>query len=77
MQQRRLRRRRGEGEPKTGQDPIVGQGRLDPEPRWPKKYGVPGATFAKGIEKSVSMRGGEYFFVPSIPFLKSVGKLGR
>ena len=66
-----------EGEPKTGQDPVVGQGHLEPAPRWPKKYGVPGSTFANGIAESVTMRGGEYFFVPSIPFLKNADTVAR
>ncbi|MEV0113373.1 hypothetical protein AB0H77_09015 [Streptomyces sp. NPDC050844] len=67
-----------EGEHKTGQDPVVGQGHAKTKPNWPKKYGVAGATFQAGIEESVSLRGAEYFFVPSIPFLRNAdaGKAG-
>ncbi|MHC0430804.1 Dyp-type peroxidase [Streptomyces sp. O3] len=68
---------KNKGEPKTGQDPVVGQGRPTPEPRWPRTYGAPGATFPKGIEESVTLRGGEYFFVPSIPFLTNAEQLVR
>ncbi|WP_197287529.1 Dyp-type peroxidase [Streptomyces apocyni] len=65
------------GEPKTGQDPVVGQGKSATEPRWPRKYGVPGATFSASIAESVTMRGGEYFFVPSMPFLENATTLPR
>ncbi|MEG3626597.1 Dyp-type peroxidase [Streptomyces poriticola] len=66
-----------QGELKTGQDPVVGQGHTGTKHHWPKKYGVAGATFTEGIEESVTMRGGEYFFVPSIPFLKNAKTVGR
>lgn len=39
--------------------------------KWPNPYGTPaGATV--GFESFVTLRGGEFFFCPSLPFLKSL-----
>lgn len=57
----------------TGLDPVIGQGaQLEGgQKRWPKKWGV--ADFAAfDFRRFVHLRGGEYFFAPSISFLKSV-----
>lgn len=56
----------------TGDDPLIGQ---DPDEaqRWPKKWGA--AERGKktiNFEAAVTLRGGEYFFAPSIPFLTSL-----
>jgi Dyp-type peroxidase family len=53
----------------AGIDPLMGQGRASPH-RWPRAWNDP----AKGslmlpFEKFVTMRGGEYFFAPSLRFL--------
>jgi len=53
-------------------DPIIGQG---PEvaQHWPKKWDDPAAgTAALSFQGFVKMRGGEYFFAPSLNFLRSL-----
>ena len=53
----------------TGDDPLIGQDR-DEGQRWPKKWDDESAgrkTF--NFEAAVTLRGGEYLFAPSKPFL--------
>jgi hypothetical protein len=66
-------------------DPILGQGPLKQVPRWPRQWNrspsdrdrfdfrVPvkanGRAGRKGV---VTLKGGEYFFAPSLPFLRSL-----
>jgi Dyp-type peroxidase family len=55
----------------TGDDPLIGQDR-DEAQRWPKKWGEGKAgkkTF--NFESAVTLEGGEYFFAPSLPFLRA------
>lgn len=55
----------------TGDDPLIGQ---DPDEaqRWPKHWGDKKAgRKAFNFESAVTLRGGEYFFAPSIPFIRS------
>ena len=59
-------------ESNTGDDPLIGQ---DPDEaqRWPKRWDDPSAgrkTF--NFESAVTLRGGEYLFAPSIPFILSL-----
>ena len=57
----------------TGLDPVIAQpaGTVPVPQQWPNPYGTPaGATF--GFESFVTLRGGEFFFCPSLPFLKSL-----
>jgi Dyp-type peroxidase family len=56
----------------TGDDPLIGQDR-DEAQRWPKRWGDREAgkkTF--NFESAVTLKGGEYFFAPSLPFLRSL-----
>ena len=56
----------------TGDDPLIGQDANEAQ-RWPKKWGDRDAgkkTF--NFESAVTLKGGEYFFAPSIPFLRSL-----
>ncbi|HEY0085487.1 MAG TPA: hypothetical protein VGB65_06215 [Allosphingosinicella sp.] len=56
----------------TGDDPLIGQ---DPDEtqRWPKKWGEETAGRKSfNFEAAVTLKGGEYFFAPSIPFLLSL-----
>ena len=56
----------------TGDDPLIGQDR-DEAQRWPKRWGDKEAgkkTF--NFESAVTLKGGEYFFAPSLPFLRSL-----
>jgi len=55
---------------KPGIDPITGQGDTEKQ-KWPKSYGS-GITEEFHLGGFVSMKGGEYFFAPSIGFLKSI-----
>lgn len=56
----------------TGDDPLIGQ---DPDEtqRWPKKWGDAAAGRKSfNFESAVTLKGGEYFFAPSLPFLKAL-----
>ncbi len=58
----------------VGIDPIIGQGEapiLDQQ--WPPVYGDAGQPQASSFSGFVTMRGGEFFFTPSIPFLLTFG----
>ena len=53
----------------TGDDPLIGQD-LNEKQRWPEKWGNSGAGREKfNFEAAVTLKGGEYFFAPSKPFL--------
>ena len=56
----------------TGDDPLIGQD-SDESQRWPKKWGDHDAgrkTF--NFESAVTLKGGEYFFAPSLSFLRTL-----
>lgn len=60
------------GDPQPGLDPVIGQG-ARPTAAWPSVWG--GTTKQLGIPvvpQAVTMKGGEYFFMPSLPFLRSL-----
>ena len=53
-------------------DPIIGQGPVAAQ-SWPKVWdGATPTTAALSFQNFVKMRGGEYFFAPSLNFLKSL-----
>lgn len=56
----------------TGDDPLIGQDREEAQ-RWPEKWGD-GEEGKKtfNFEAAVTLKGGEYFFAPSLPFLRSL-----
>jgi Dyp-type peroxidase family len=59
--------------PGTGRDPIIGQGvapDYDGAQQWPTEWGKPG-MMAFDFGGYVTLKGGEFFFAPSIPFLKA------
>jgi Dyp-type peroxidase family len=59
-------------QPDTGDDPLIGQD-LDAAQRWPKKWGDPnGGRKSFNFESAVTLKGGEYFFAPSLPFLHAL-----
>ena len=61
-----------------GIDPVIGQGaNIADGPEWPKQWDNPAA----GVERfdfagHVKMKGGEYFFTPSLLWLRTVGASG-
>ena len=56
----------------TGDDPLIGQD-SDEAQRWPKQWGAPErGKKTINFEAAVTLRGGEYFFAPSIPFLAAL-----
>lgn len=56
----------------TGDDPLIGQD-LNEKQRWPKKWGDSAAGRTKfNFEAAVTLKGGEYFFAPSLPFLQGL-----
>lgn len=60
--------------PGTGLDSVIGQpppGGNPGTPQWPKPHGGPG-TVREPFANFVHLRGGEYFFTPSISFLKTL-----
>jgi deferrochelatase/peroxidase EfeB len=58
--------------PNTGMDPIIGQGLPTSNGKYAKKYNDKTTLTVAPFEKFVTMKGGEYFFAPSIPFLKAL-----
>ncbi|WP_037327373.1 Dyp-type peroxidase [Runella zeae] len=60
--------------PNTGLDPIIGQPHLpiqDNKYNFPKSYGTP-TTDKQPFKQFVTMKGGEYFFAPSILFFSNL-----
>ena len=56
----------------TGDDPLIGQDR-DEAQRWPKQWGNENAGKKSfDFESAITLKGGEFFFAPSIPFLRSL-----
>jgi Dyp-type peroxidase family len=58
----------------TGIDPLIGQPSGPSGQRWPAIYGISESDAQPGDDFSgfVTMRGGEYFFAPSISFVKAL-----
>lgn len=53
----------------TGDDPLIGQDQEEAQ-HWPKKWNnEPAGTEKFDFEAAVTLKGGEYFFAPSLPFL--------
>lgn len=57
---------------KTGDDPLIGQDNGESQ-HWPKKWNDKEAGTKKvNFESAVTLKGGEYFFAPSKPFLQAL-----
>ncbi|HVW43437.1 MAG TPA: Dyp-type peroxidase [Amycolatopsis sp.] len=54
-----------------GLDPVIGQG-TRPAPSYPPEWGRTGTVAADPVPQAVTMKGGEYFFMPSLAFLRSL-----
>jgi Dyp-type peroxidase family len=56
----------------TGDDPLIGQDRNEAQ-RWPRKWGeATGGRKTFNFESAVTLEGGEYFFAPSLSFLRAL-----
>lgn len=61
------------GGPETGLDPVIGQptGAVPVDQTWPIPWGT-GCTKTEGFGSFVTLIGGDFFFAPSLPFLRSL-----
>lgn len=59
--------------PGTGIDPVIGQSTNGsiPDLKFPTRWGQPG-NMPFSFHSVVTLKGGEYFFAPSITFLKGL-----
>jgi Dyp-type peroxidase family len=62
------------GSEKPGIDPVIGQGKsvLTPEVLWTDNYSTPANQARFSFADFVKLRGGEYYFAPSVSFLNSI-----
>ncbi|MGW0805054.1 Dyp-type peroxidase [Nonomuraea sp. NPDC002799] len=59
--------------PSTGHDPVIGQGDRDIKVTFPKTWGKPGLSAPQAqVTQTVTMKGGEYFFAPSLAYLRNL-----
>ncbi|GAA2215723.1 Dyp-type peroxidase [Nonomuraea monospora] len=57
----------------TGHDPVIGQGERDLKVTFPKAWGKPGKSDPQAqVAQTVTMKGGEYFFAPSLAYLRNL-----
>ena len=59
-------------EPNTGIDPVIGQRNGPNGQFWPDNWGVSLKAEPFDFSDFVTLQGGEYFFAPSIAFLKGI-----
>ncbi|MEZ4406633.1 MAG: Dyp-type peroxidase [Polyangiales bacterium] len=58
--------------PPTGDDPLIGQDNTHAAQRWPVNYGSLNPSVEFDFRSFVTLRGGEYFFAPSMSFFDSL-----
>ncbi|MFB4265590.1 Dyp-type peroxidase [Nonomuraea sp. GTA35] len=57
----------------TGHDPVIGQGERDIKVTFPKAWGKPEMSVPQAqVAQTVTMKGGEYFFAPSLAYLRNL-----
>ncbi|MEV0820776.1 Dyp-type peroxidase [Nonomuraea rubra] len=57
----------------TGHDPVIGQGDRDIKVAFPKAWGKPELSAPQAqVAQTVTMKGGEYFFAPSLAYLRNL-----
>lgn len=61
----------------TGLDPVIGQTseKTPPPQNWALEWGKNGYTCSQAMGGCVTLRGGEYFFAPSLTFLENITNL--
>jgi len=64
------------GEPQPGLDQVIGQGERPPA-NWPRVWGQQEEQEAPAARQAVTMKGGEYFFMPSLSALRWLGNLAE
>jgi deferrochelatase/peroxidase EfeB len=57
----------------SGHDSIIGQGPRTVQQSWPKAFGKPEQAKLPGQRQLVQDRGGEFFWTPSMAFLRGLG----
>jgi Dyp-type peroxidase family len=66
---------------RTGVDPVIGQvpsgGPAPGKQQWPNQWGQAGTVTSFSFGQFVTLKGGEFFFAPSIAFLKSLAAPAR
>ena len=69
-------------QPGTGRDNIIGQGfqyndgqQINEPKRWPLEWNTSKYKYSNAMQSCISLRGGEFFFAPSISFLKNIDNL--
>ncbi|MET7931910.1 hypothetical protein ABZT43_50830, partial [Streptomyces sp. NPDC005349] len=72
---RRARRRpsgrRAHGRSAPGLDQVIGQGDRPPA-TWPRVWGKAEGQEVPAMVQAVTMKGGEYYFMPSLSFLRGL-----
>ncbi|MED7930950.1 Dyp-type peroxidase [Nonomuraea sp. LP-02] len=59
--------------PATGHDPVIGQGERAIKVTFPKVWGKPEQSPPQAqVAQTVTMKGGEYFFAPSLAYLRGL-----
>jgi Dyp-type peroxidase family len=64
----------------TGLDALIGQPddpQSPPPQKWPLSWGKGSFSYSNAISSCITFKGGEYFFAPSICFLKSLAPSAR
>ncbi|RCG29711.1 peroxidase [Sphaerisporangium album] len=57
----------------TGHDPVIGQGEREGKVRFPQAWGSEKRSAPQAqVPQTVTMKGGEYFFMPSLAYLKGL-----
>lgn len=57
----------------TGHDPVIGQGKRDIKVQFPKVWGKPELSAPQvQVAQTITMKGGEYFFMPSLAYLRNL-----
>jgi Dyp-type peroxidase family len=60
-------------QPTIGKDPVIGQGNSPISQKWPTGWGSHEQPVQYKFPLWVNLKGGEYFFAPSISFLTTIG----